>query len=56
VVDQRIIDGAVNGLGNAVGRLAAVGRRMQSGLVRTYALAFLLGAVGLLIIAVGRSP
>ena len=55
VFDQRVIDGAVNGLGNAVARLAAVGRRGQSGLVRTYALAFLLGAVGLLVLAVGRS-
>jgi NADH-quinone oxidoreductase subunit L len=56
VFDQRVIDGAVNGLGTAVARLAAVGRRVQSGLVRVYALAFLLGAVGLLIVAVGRSP
>jgi NADH-quinone oxidoreductase subunit L len=55
VFDQRVIDGAVNGLGNAVTRLATVGRRVQSGLVRAYALAFLLGAVGLLVVVVGRS-
>jgi NADH-quinone oxidoreductase subunit L len=55
VFDQRVIDGAVNGLGNAIGRLASVGRRVQSGIVRRYALAFLLGVVGLLVVAVGRS-
>jgi NADH-quinone oxidoreductase subunit L len=56
VFDQRVIDGAVNGLGLAVGRLATAGRRIQSGLVRTYALAFLLGVVGILVLVVGRSP
>jgi NADH-quinone oxidoreductase subunit L len=55
VIDQSVIDGAVDGLGNAVARLATVGRRVQSGLVRAYALAFLLGAVGLLVVVVGRS-
>jgi NADH-quinone oxidoreductase subunit L len=55
VLDQRVIDGAVNGLGNVVARLAAAGRRVQSGMVRRYALAFLLGVVGLLVLAVGRS-
>jgi NADH-quinone oxidoreductase subunit L len=55
VFDQRVIDGAVNGLGLAVARLASVGRRIQSGLVRTYALAFLLGVVAILVLVVGRS-
>jgi NADH-quinone oxidoreductase subunit L len=48
VLDRRVIDGAVNGVGRALGAAAAVGRRVQTGLVRTYALAFLLGAVGVL--------
>ncbi|HZA60993.1 MAG TPA: proton-conducting transporter membrane subunit, partial [Actinomycetota bacterium] len=55
VFDQRFIDGAVNGLGNTVGRLAGTGRRVQSGLVRTYALGFLLGAVALLVFVLARS-
>jgi NADH-quinone oxidoreductase subunit L len=55
VFDGRVVDGAVNGLGEAFARLAGVGRRVQSGLVRTYALAFLLGAAGLLLLVLGRS-
>jgi NADH-quinone oxidoreductase subunit L len=48
VVDARVIDGAVNGIGRVFRRLAGVGRRLQTGLVRNYALAFLAGAVGIL--------
>lgn len=48
VFDARVIDGAVNGLGTLTRRAAAGGRRVQTGLVRTYALAFLAGAVGIL--------
>jgi NADH-quinone oxidoreductase subunit L len=48
-VDTRVVDGAVNGVGGVVQRLAAVGRRVQTGLVRTYALGFLLGALALLV-------
>ncbi|HEX2030594.1 MAG TPA: NADH-quinone oxidoreductase subunit L [Actinomycetota bacterium] len=55
VFDARVVDGAVNGLGRAFGRLAGVGRRLQTGLVRTYALAFLLGASAVLLFVVGRS-
>jgi NADH-quinone oxidoreductase subunit L len=55
VFDQRVIDGAVNGLGSAFGRLAGTGRRVQTGLVRSYALVFLLGAVALLLFVVWRS-
>jgi NADH-quinone oxidoreductase subunit L len=55
VFDQRLIDGAVNGLGSAFGRLAGTGRRVQTGLVRSYALVFLLGAVSLLLFVVWRS-
>jgi NADH-quinone oxidoreductase subunit L len=49
VVDQRIVDGVVNGFGVVVQRLAGVGRRLQTGLVRTYALGFLVGALALLV-------
>jgi NADH-quinone oxidoreductase subunit L len=55
VVDLRVIDGAVNGLANGVGRLSAVGRRAQTGLVRTYALVLLLGAVGVLVLVLART-
>jgi NADH-quinone oxidoreductase subunit L len=44
-VDQRLIDGAVNGVAELVGTAARSGRRLQSGLVRTYALGVLGGAV-----------
>ena len=49
VFDARIIDGIVNGIGAAFRALARSGRRLQTGLVRTYALAFLAGAIGLLV-------
>jgi NADH-quinone oxidoreductase subunit L len=49
-VDRRVIDGAVDGLATAVGVLANRGRRLQTGLVRTYAVGVLSGAV--LIVAV----
>jgi NADH-quinone oxidoreductase subunit L len=48
VVDTKVIDGAVNGLGRSFRGLATAGRRIQTGLVRNYALAFLAGAVGIL--------
>jgi NADH-quinone oxidoreductase subunit L len=44
-VDQRGIDGAVNGLAELVGDGARSARRLQSGLVRSYALGVLGGAV-----------
>jgi NADH-quinone oxidoreductase subunit L len=49
VLDARVIDGAVNGIGTSVRRLAGAGRMLQTGLVRTYALALLAGAVGILV-------
>jgi NADH-quinone oxidoreductase subunit L len=49
VFDTRVLDGAVNGIGASVRALARSGRRLQTGLVRTYALAFLAGAIGLLV-------
>jgi NADH-quinone oxidoreductase subunit L len=49
VFDARVIDGIVNGIGASVRALALKGRRWQTGLVRTYALGFLAGAIGLLV-------
>jgi NADH-quinone oxidoreductase subunit L len=46
VVDSRWIDGFFNNIGRWTISLAAVGRRVQTGLVRTYALVFLVGAFG----------
>jgi NADH-quinone oxidoreductase subunit L len=48
VVDVRVIDGAVNGVATLFRRLALAGRRVQTGLVRNYALGVLLGAVAIL--------
>ena len=49
VFDTRFLDGIVNGTGGLVHRLANAGRRIQSGFVRSYALAFLVGVVGVLV-------
>ena len=47
--DMGFIDGIVNGVGGGVRRLADAGRKVQTGFVRTYALALFAGAVGLLV-------
>jgi NADH-quinone oxidoreductase subunit L len=44
-VDQGVIDGAVNGIGRVFQWAASRGRRVQTGLVRNYGLAFLVGVV-----------
>ena len=44
-IDVGVIDGAVNGVGQLFQWAASRGRRVQTGLVRNYGLAFLLGAV-----------
>jgi NADH-quinone oxidoreductase subunit L len=49
VFDTRFLDGIVNGLGSLVHRLANAGRKLQTGLVRNYALAILAGVVGVLV-------
>ena len=49
VFDARFLDGIVNGTGGVVHGLANVGRRIQTGFVRSYALAFLAGVVGVLV-------
>ena len=48
VFDRRGVDGLALLTARAIGTLAATGRRLQTGLVRTYALAFLVGVVGVL--------
>ena len=48
VVDVRMIDGAVNGVGDTVGGLSERLRRLQSGSVRTYAASLFLGVVMIL--------
>jgi NADH-quinone oxidoreductase subunit L len=53
-VDQGVIDGAVNDLAGAVGGAASRGRRLQTGLVRTYAVGVLGGAVLLLAFLIFR--
>ncbi len=45
IVDVRVIDGAVNGVGETVGGFAEALRRLQSGSVRTYAASLLFGVV-----------
>jgi len=54
-VDVGVIDGAVNGLAGAVSSAAGRGRRLQTGLVRTYAVGVLGGAVLLLAFLVLRT-
>jgi NADH-quinone oxidoreductase subunit L len=54
VVDNGVIDGLVNGTGSLFQGLARTGRRVQTGLVRTYALWFLVGALLLLAFAGSR--
>jgi NADH-quinone oxidoreductase subunit L len=49
VFDLGFVDGAVNGVGSGVRQLAAAGRRLQTGFVRSYALGLFLGAVGVLV-------
>ena len=49
-LDQGAIDGAVNGAGALVGKLAGGFRRVQTGFVRNYALVFILGTAVLLVV------
>ena len=49
VVDERVIDGAVNGVADEVQDASRLAPTIQRGFVRSYALAFLLGAVALLL-------
>ena len=47
-IDVGLIDGAVNGVGEALGGAAALLRNIQNGLVRSYAAWILFGAVAVL--------
>ena len=55
VVDAKVIDGTVNGVGALVRAGGSRLRTVQSGFVRNYALAVALGAVAILAYAVARS-
>jgi NADH-quinone oxidoreductase subunit L len=55
IVDVRIIDGAVNGVGLGIGAASQRLRRVQTGLVTNYALAIALGMVVLLAVFLGLS-
>jgi NADH-quinone oxidoreductase subunit L len=48
-VDDRVVDGAVNEVADDVGKASRLAPVLESGYVRSYALAFLLGAVVLLL-------
>ena len=48
VIDARVIDGAVNGVGESIAGLAELLRRMQTGSVRAYAASVFLGVVMIL--------
>ncbi|GAA4377705.1 NADH-quinone oxidoreductase subunit L [Nocardioides caricicola] len=45
VLDEKVVDGVLTGGPMAVGGLASVGRRVQNGYVRSYALSLLAGAL-----------
>ena len=55
VFDAKVIDGAVNGVAALVRGGGTRLRAVQSGYVRSYALAVALGAVGILVFALTRS-
>src|SRR5439155_525780 len=55
VVDVKIIDGVVNNFGTVTTRIAATGRRLQTGLVRSYALGILGGTVLLVAFFIARA-
>jgi NADH-quinone oxidoreductase subunit L len=52
--DRRIVDGLVNGTAWLIGRLSERGRRLETGYVRNYAVAFLIGVVILFTLLVYR--
>jgi NADH-quinone oxidoreductase subunit L len=47
-IDVGLIDGAVNGVGEAVGGMSDLLRRLQNGSVRMYAASLFLGVVAIL--------
>jgi NADH-quinone oxidoreductase subunit L len=54
IVEERTIDAAVNGLAQVVGLAGEGVRRLQTGLVRNYALAMFLGVVAIIVYFVVR--
>jgi NADH-quinone oxidoreductase subunit L len=46
--DEAVIDGAINGSARAMGGLAALGRRLQTGYLYFYALVMIVGVIGLM--------
>ena len=54
VLDQKVIDGAVNGIARGVGAAGTGIRRLQTGLVRQYALGIAAGMAALLVWALWR--
>jgi NADH-quinone oxidoreductase subunit L len=55
VVDAKWIDGVVNNVGRGMTLLSGTVRKVQTGLVRTYALGVLAGTVVLVGLLVGRT-
>jgi NADH-quinone oxidoreductase subunit L len=53
-IDERVVDGLVNETGGSVTAASRVAPKIQTGLVRSYALAFLLGAACLMLVLVVR--
>ena len=54
-IDRDVIDGAVNGVGRAFRGAGAGLRRVQTGLVRNYALAIVFGALLLVVFVTTRA-
>ncbi len=54
VFDQKVVDGAVNGVAKGFGAAGAGLRKVQTGLVRQYALGLAVGAAALLVWAIWR--
>tara|TARA_B100000614_G_scaffold85065_1_gene76496 strand:- start:962 stop:1969 length:1008 start_codon:yes stop_codon:yes gene_type:complete len=52
--DQKIIDGAVNGVGKVTQRMSTRMRSLQTGLIRSYALGMFIGAVAVIAYFVSR--
>ncbi len=48
VVDEALIDGAVNGIAYLLSGIASLIRRIQAGYVQGYAFAMIIGAIGVL--------
>jgi NADH-quinone oxidoreductase subunit L len=55
VVDNQVIDGAVNGIGRLARTSGSLLRRVQTGFVRQYALGIVLGAAALLVFMAARA-